>query len=196
MCAQVGSCESFRPFLVIGFAPQKVARAHCWAAARRRACSALPEADPLARLALLVALGALVVTRATLVGARATLLALPVVFARKCRGYDRKRQLVTHRRQPASDCDSLPEGKEEFCYNKTARGARSRSPRDRSRELRAQRLRLIRPLSAAQQVVSTNALSDSRPWQRPSTAKFGSLLDPDGLRERPAPEFAGAALCH
>ena len=29
MCAWVGLCEAFRPFLVIGFAPRKVARALC-----------------------------------------------------------------------------------------------------------------------------------------------------------------------
>jgi len=38
-------------------------------------------------------------------------LSLLVVFARKCRGSDRKRQVVPHREQPGSVCDSRPEGK-------------------------------------------------------------------------------------
>jgi len=45
-------------------------------------------------------------------------LSLLVVFAGKCRAYDRKRQVVTHLRQPVSVCDSLPEGKVEFCLTK------------------------------------------------------------------------------
>ena len=50
MYAQVGLCEAFRPFLVIGFAPQKVARAHCRPAARPRPCSALPKVAPVSLL--------------------------------------------------------------------------------------------------------------------------------------------------
>jgi len=50
MYAQVRLCEAFRPFLVIGFAPRKVARAHCRPAARPRPCSALPKAAPVSLL--------------------------------------------------------------------------------------------------------------------------------------------------
>ena len=83
MYAQVGLCEAFRPFLVIGFAPQKVARAHCGQAldAERARFS-----RPLIRwrcVALLVARGALVVTHATLVGARATLRVTSCRFCQK-----------------------------------------------------------------------------------------------------------------
>ena len=115
--------------LVIGFAPRKVVLAEHFFRMRRIngnsdgltpafACSARLGATcrclALAVHSLSLARHWLAYTRRQLAHAR-HFLSLLVLLARKCRGSDRKRQVVPHRGQPASVGDSLPEGKVEFC---------------------------------------------------------------------------------
>jgi hypothetical protein len=146
--------------LVIGFAPRKVARA-LFGGSRDEQAPELPNIVPLALLgatwrylSLLGARSTLVVTRAALDGVRAT---LPVIVARECRGCDRKRQVVTHRRQPASVCTRSCRARHSFGRHQNCSVLASDLRPELGRGWRAQRLRLIRPLSPVPQIVRSSA---------------------------------------